>query len=300
MTSNKNFKKSEPHYLIIPAAGLGTRMREVNPDIPKEMLPIGNKPAIQYAVEEGISAGIKNIIIIISKQKEIIRQYFEDKTSIEKIRQVCSLTFLYQKKPLGESDAISYAKNIVGSHSVGIINPDNIYFPAPGILNVLKSIYCRYKTDVIALVDVKRENAAGLSNAGRVDIEPANDHIYRIKKFYQKGKGHFVPRFKGELRSCAMSISGPHIFEFIEKLRDTIKAKEFTNTPVHCLTLKEKGFLGCHFQGTFFDIGNPIGYEQCLEYIQKNIHNHTNVSVHQSPEPHGSGVGRIYRKNRSV
>ena len=64
--------------LIIPAAGRGTRMKSVNPDIPKEMLPLGNRPAIQYAVEEGISAGIKDIVIIISSVKDIIREYFED------------------------------------------------------------------------------------------------------------------------------------------------------------------------------------------------------------------------------
>jgi UTP--glucose-1-phosphate uridylyltransferase len=61
-------------FLIIPAAGLGTRMRQVTPDLPKELLPVGHKPAIQYTVEEGFSANIKNIIIIISRQKEIIRQ----------------------------------------------------------------------------------------------------------------------------------------------------------------------------------------------------------------------------------
>ena len=65
----------EPEYLIIPAAGRGTRMIEINPDLPKEMLPIGNKPAIQYAVEEGITAGIRNIIIVINRHKEIIRRY---------------------------------------------------------------------------------------------------------------------------------------------------------------------------------------------------------------------------------
>ncbi len=273
-------EQNEPLYLIIPAAGLGTRMRIVNPDIPKEMLPVGHKPVIQYAVEEGLSANIRNILIVISRQKEIIRQYFDDKNfreklfplaneEVEKINKECNLTFLYQKKSLGESDAISYAKDIVGNHSIGIIHPDDIYFLAPRILNVLKSIYCQYKTDVIALVEVKKENAAGLSNSGRVDIEPVNDHIYRIKKFHQKGKGHFVPRFKGELRSCGMSISGPHIFEYIERLRDTIKEGEFTDFPVHTLTLNEKGFLGCHFQGTFFDIGNPKGYEQCLAFIRK-------------------------------
>ena len=115
MALKKVHEKNEPRYLIIPAAGLGTRMRNVDPDLPKEMLLIGNKPAIQYAVEEGLSAGIKNIIIIISRQKDIIRQYFSYKTglnyggstsivgedSLDTLRRKCSFTFLYQEEPLG-------------------------------------------------------------------------------------------------------------------------------------------------------------------------------------------------------
>lgn len=283
LTTCKESKNYAPKYLIIPAAGLGTRMKSVNPDLPKEMLPVGDKPAIQYAVEEGLSADIKNIIIIISDQKEIIRRYFEDiKVSkkmfpdalnkLEQIKAECSITFLYQERQLGESDAISYAKDIVGSHSVAIVYPDNIYFPSPGILKMLKSVYCRYKTDVIALIDVKEENAAGLSNSGKVDIKCLNENVFRIEKFIHKGKGKFIPRFKGELRSCAMSISGSHIFEYIERLRHAIKDGEFTDFPIHNLTLKEKRFLGYHLQGTFFDIGNPKGYELCLRYLERRNH----------------------------
>ena len=103
----------EPRFLVIPAAGLGTRMRSVELDIPKELLLLGNKPAVQYTVEEGLSAEIKKIIIIINKQKEIIRRYFEDRETSQKmypaaaddldeIRRECSFTFLYQKEPKGE------------------------------------------------------------------------------------------------------------------------------------------------------------------------------------------------------
>ncbi len=275
--------ESIPRYLIIPAAGLGTRMRGVGPDLPKELLPVGHKPAIQYAVEEGLSAGIKNIAIIISRKKEIIRHYFEDNKfskkmfplafeELEKIRKESSITFLYQKEPLGESDAISCAENIAGSHPVAIIHPDDIYFPAPGIMKVLTFTYSQYKTDAIALVDMKEINADGFSNSGRVDIVHLNDNIYRVLKFIKKDKGRFIPRFGGELRSCGMSISGSHIFECIERLRSSVKEDEFTNLPVFNLILKEKGVIGCRFQGDLFDIGNPKGYELCLRYItEKSI-----------------------------
>jgi UTP--glucose-1-phosphate uridylyltransferase len=272
-------KQDEPSYLIIPAAGLGTRMRAINPNVPKEMLPIGYKPVIQYAVEEGISAGIKNIVIIINRQKEIIRKYFEDRRlrqemfphaikELEQITEKSSITFLYQKEPLGESDAIGLAKDIVGNHSVAIIYPDNIYFPAPGVLNILKTVFKQYRMDVIALMEVTDKNAHGISNSGRVDLTYLKDTIYRIERFYSKGEGYFAIRFKGELRACGISISGPHIFEYIERLRDTIKEKEFTDFPVRTLILKERGLIGCHLPGTVFDIGNPKGYELCINHVK--------------------------------
>lgn len=261
--------EEEPLYLIIPSAGLGERMKSVDPDIPKEMLPIGNRPAIQYAVEEGLSAGIKNIVIIINRQKEIIWKYFEDKKG--EIERGCSITFLYQKKPMGESDAISLAEDVVGNHATAIIYPDNIYFPAPGALKILKAVFRKYRMDVFALTEVTDENAPGLGNAGRVDLSPFGADVYRIKRFHPKGEGHFVPRFKGELRACGITISGPHIFEYIRKARDLVREGEFTDMPVRNLMLDEKGLLGCRLPGTVFDIGNPKGYELCLSYIKKNI-----------------------------
>jgi len=269
-----------PEYLIIPAAGLGTRMRSVHSALPKEMLPVGRKPAIQYAVEEGVSAGIKNIIIIINRQKEIIREYFEDEKIVaglfpdargvmEEIRKNVTFRFLYQKEPLGESDAIGYAAKAACGRSVAVIHPDDIYFPAPGVLKVLKAVYKRYKKDVLALMEAKKENVDGLGNSGRVNIRQESGDVYRIKEFIPKGGGTFVPRFHGELRSCGMSISGPHIFEYIEKLRSHIRGGEFTNVPVFEAALKDRGLLGCRLPGIFFDIGNPRGYELCSDYVQK-------------------------------
>jgi UTP--glucose-1-phosphate uridylyltransferase len=266
-------------FLIIPAAGLGTRMRQVTPDLPKELLPVGHKPAIQYTVEEGFSASIKNIVIIISRQKEIIRQYFEDNTisknmfphafkELEKIKKGCTFTFLYQKEPLGESDAINYAKDIVGCNSVAIIYPDNLYFPAPGALKILKSAFIKHKKDIVALSKVTDELSRTISNAGRVDIKPLDDSLFNIEKFIPKSPGHFIPRFKGE---CGIYISGPHIFKYIERMKSIIKESELTDTPVRSLILKEKGFWGCRLPGTVFDIGNPEGYELCLEYIRRKI-----------------------------
>jgi UTP--glucose-1-phosphate uridylyltransferase len=270
--------REEPTYLVIPAAGLGTRMRTVNPDVPKEMLIIGKKPAIQYAVEEGLSAGIKNIVIVINRKKEVIRRYFEDRTFREKIypstdaeaddiHSKCKIIFLYQDDPVGEADSIDLASSVVGGQALAIIYPDNIYCPAPGALQILKSVFDRYSHDVAALMTVTDENAEGIGNSGRVTLQPVDQNIYRIEKFHPKGHGHFIPRFKGELRTCGIAIYGSHLFRYIKSARTYWNEGEFTDSFVRDLMLKEKVLLGCRLPGNVFDIGNPKGYELCQKYF---------------------------------
>jgi len=267
-----------PSFLIIPAAGLGTRMRSIDPGLPKEMFPVGGKPAIQYVVEEGLDAGISNIVIIIRKGKEIIRKYFEDEAfrsasypdqqkRMKEIMKQNAFTFLYQDEPTGESDAIALAKEVTGANSIAVMYPDNLYFPAPGALRMLKEVFQRHALDVSALMEVTEINAPGISNAGRVDIVPLEENVFRIDRILPKGEGYFISRFEGELRTCGIAITGPHLFDYIERARSTVTSGEFTDVPVRELMLAERTLLGCRLPGTVFDIGNPEGYRLCLRYV---------------------------------
>ncbi|GBE04503.1 MAG TPA: hypothetical protein ENG95_06050 [Nitrospirae bacterium] len=249
--------------LIIPSAGLGTRMKKAAQGVPKELLPVGDRPAIEYAVDEGISAGIENIVIVISKDKEVIKEHFKN------FQGPASISFLYQKELLGESDAISYAKEAAAGHAVAVIYPDNIYLPAPGALKRLMAVYSRYNTDMIALNEVTEEISHGLSNSGRVDVSHMQDDVFRIKNFYDKTRERFVLRQKTELRACGIYISGPFIFDYIERSRRVIHDGELTDITVRKMILEDKGMLGCKLPGQVFDIGSPVGYKQCVEYISK-------------------------------
>ncbi|MEW6584268.1 MAG: sugar phosphate nucleotidyltransferase [Nitrospirota bacterium] len=257
----------KPQYLIIPAAGLGKRMRDVHPGMSKEMLPIGDKPAIAYAVEEGLSAGISDIVIILSRRKEDVRRYLEDsfKSAYDPLP---TFDFLYQKEPRGEADAISLAKEFVGDHAAAIVYPDNIYFPPPGALKILKQVFLDRKTDVVALMEVNASNAEGLGNSGKVDLEPLGDGLFRIKKFHPKGSGSYPLTSVRELRTCGISISGPHLLDYIEKAREVTGDEEFIDLHFREIMIGERELLGCLLPGTVFDIGNPKGYEQCLKYLQ--------------------------------
>ena len=248
-----------PLCLVIPAAGLGTRMKSVDPNLPKELLPIASKPAIQYAIEEGIDAGVEQIIIIISRKKEVIRERLS--------RLPLPLTFLYQEEPQGESDAIALAEPIVGNHPLAVIYPDNLYLPAPGVLRHLQEVYREYETDVIALSAVTQTNAMATGNSGRVDLQYEVGDLYRIRHFHLKGPGHFIPRFSEEYRTCGIMVAGSHFFEAIRRTRGSVDQGEFTDEPVRELILKERGLWGLRVPGTVFDIGNPKGYSYCLSLI---------------------------------
>jgi len=267
----------KPEYLVIPAAGLGTRMQSVDPDLPKELLPVGPQPAIQYAVDEAVSVGIEKIIIIISTQKTMIRRYFEDDAfrdarfpamskRMAKIERTTSVSFLYQEEPRGEADAIGLASDIIGPHSVAVFYPDNVYFPAPGALKALIDVFKQSGKDVIGLTEAG--DAEGLGNSGRVDLKPAGEPVYQITRFYPKGPGSFVPRFSGELRTCGIAVYGAHLFDYIRRARESSKDREITDDTVRLLMIRDMEILGCHLQGRLFDIGNPQGYRDCLWYIQ--------------------------------
>jgi UTP--glucose-1-phosphate uridylyltransferase len=250
---------NRPRFLVIPAAGKGTRMKPVDPHLPKELLPIGSKAAIRYALEEGLDAGIEHFVIILSREKETIRSHLSNSA--------LAITYLYQERPLGESDAIALAEPVVGNHPLAIIYPDNLYLPAPGALKLLTETFLQHALDVIGLSPVTLENASKISNSGRVDLSQKTGNLYRIKRFVPKGPGHFKPRFTLELRACGMMVSGAHIFEAIGRMRPTVQHGEFTDEPVKNLLLKEKGLLGYRLPGTVFDIGNPDGYAVCVQHL---------------------------------
>jgi UTP--glucose-1-phosphate uridylyltransferase len=230
-------------------------MRSVNPYLPKELLPLGGKPAIQYAIEEGVHAGAEKIIIIISPQKEVLRHRLSNlQTHID---------FVYQQEPRGEADAIALAEPLAGGHDLGIIYPDNLYLPAPGGLKYLKTVYAKTGIDVLALSPVSRLNSTAVGNSGRVDLMNQEADIYRILRFHAKAPGYFRPRFTVELRTCGMMVTGPHLFGFIRRARENWRQGEFTDEPVRLLLLKERGLLGVRLPGSVHDIGNPEGYAFC-------------------------------------
>ena len=120
----------------------------------------------------------------------------------------------------------------------------------------------------IALSKVNKVNSHAFGNSGRVDLSHIDKDLYSITKFYDKSPGSFVPRWDNELRTCGISISGPHLFDYIKRARPKDLQNEFTDGPVRSLILQERTILGLKLSGNIYDIGFPLGYEFCCNQIR--------------------------------
>jgi len=268
------------NYLIITAAGQGTRMKEVNPNLPKEMLSIGNKPAILYSVEEAVSAQIENIIIVLNRDKDTIKNYFEDKNfvkqiypntlkNIDIIKSKCNIYFVYQYEPKGEIDAICKAKDIIGNNPFAVIYPDDIHFPPGYALNSICNAYSKFKKDIVGLTTFSQKNSSLIGNTGKVNLKKYDENIYKIIEFLPKTMESFVLRYKNELRACGLMVYHENAFKYIKDIEKKITSKECTDIELRTEMMNDRIFLGYKLNSDFFDIGNPNGYKKCLTYIQK-------------------------------
>lgn len=275
--------------LILPAAGLGTRMRGIiaglpglPPDLPKELLPIRGRPAIQYALAEAVAAHIPEAICILRPGKDLVRRVIEEPPfcahlfpeaapELEGILKRLRVRFLYQPEPLGECDAIALAREFAESGPFAVLYPDNVRLPgpatpdAPGAVAELCAAFASCPRDLVGLMPVTAENAPRISDSGRVDLARTDEPgLWRIRSFLPKGSGHFTPRWPLEWRTCGVYVALPHWFEWIERTRAAGFAGELTDGKVRRAML-EAGveFFGVELSGELHDVGNPEGYGGC-------------------------------------
>ena len=275
-----------PATLLVPAAGLGARMLLTHPGRPKEMLPVGGRPAVQHALAQGLAAGCRRAVVVLRPGKEALERWILEPTScvgqspeaiaeMTRIRDQLDIRVVHQPQPLGECDALACCRSLVLPGPMAVLYPDNIHAPLspqdPGPLQILARALEDCATDVVALVDPGPANP-GVSNSGRVDLADSGAPHPRILAFPPKGPGGFRQRFPGEMRSCGMYLALPHFFEFIERARALYAplgpGNELTDGKVRRVMLAAGlPIHGAILPGEVFDIGNPAGYAQCRERL---------------------------------
>jgi len=261
---------------VIPAAGFGTRFLPATKSQPKEMLPVVDKPTIQYVVEEAVASGITDILMIIGKGKRAIEEHFDRSVELEMllsgkdkhnelqvikgITEIADITFVWQKESNGLGDAIRYAKNHINNEPFAILLGDTIMEPFSGVpvTRQLMDVFDKYKGPVVALEEVNPED---VSKYGVIDGEKITDKIYQVKSFVEKPDINQAP---SNLAIASRYIFTSEIFDYLAKVKPG-KNNEIQLTDAMQMMVKHEKMYGLRFDGIRHDIGNK------LDFLKTNV-----------------------------
>jgi UTP--glucose-1-phosphate uridylyltransferase len=259
---------------VIPAAGFGTRFLPATKSQPKEMLPIVDKPTIQFVVEEAVAAGITDILMIIGKSKRAIEEHFdrsyeleeelEDKGKLEELAQIRRISsmadvhFVWQKELKGLGDAVYHARHHVNGEPFLLLLGDTVIQSQHSIAGQLVELYERYNETVVALEAVDPEKVERYGVIGGTQIDAG---LHLINRLVEKPKREEAP---SNLVIAARYVFSPKIFGYIEKTPPG-KNGEIQLTDAMQLMLKDMAMYGLVFDGKRHDIGNK------LDFLKTNV-----------------------------
>ncbi len=257
---------------VIPAAGLGTRVLPATKAMPKEMLTIVDKPAIQYIVEEAVNSGIKDICIILSRGKSIVEDHFDRSPELEiklknsgkdkaldeilGIANLANITYVRQQEPKGLGHAISCAKAFVGDDDFAVLYGDDVILGDYPCCRQLVDQYEKYGLGCVCMKEVPFEQVTRYSSL-KVDL--LENNVYKVSDMIEK------PATK-ELAFSNFSILGRcvlpnEIFDILDKIPKGAGG-EYQLTDAMKILAQTKGMIGVDFVGTRYDMGNKLGIMQ--------------------------------------
>ena len=262
---------------IIPAAGYGTRMLPITKAIPKEMLPVGNKPVIHYVVEEAVKAGITDILIVVSRGKEAIIEYFDRNPELEaqleakgkwelleEIRAISSIAnihFIRQPEMKGLGDAVLCGRAFVGNDPFALLLGDTIIRSKPDLMCELAKAAVENDLSAVAIEGVSRKKATRYGVCGGKQI---SENLFALDSMIEKPAEADIPvvfNIKGEQAEdpfafAARYVFKPEIFQFLAEQR-TGYGGEIQLTDSMKKLLESDGFVGVQLQGRRLDVGSP-------------------------------------------
>ena len=253
---------------VIPAAGLGSRFLPVTKSVPKELLPILDKPMLQYVVEEAAEAGIERVIVVTSRGKESIAAYFQAMPDLEerladsgatalaaKVRaaaEIAQVSFVIQEQPLGLGHAVLTAEEAVAGEPFVVILPDDIIAHSPGVVAQMLKVHENTGGGVVAVEPMPWER---VHNYGVVDATPVNDRVHQIHGLVEKPSRQEAP---SNLTIVGRYILPPEIFDHLRRTPPGTNG-EIQLTDALLLLLEHYELYAYEFLGTRYDGGTPLG-----------------------------------------
>jgi len=254
---------------VIPAAGWGVRFLPLTKEQPKEMLPVIDKPVIQYVVEEAVKAGIEDIIIVTGRHKRTIEDHFDHsfeleailqngnrREHLEKIKNLCNLAnihYIRQKEPKGLGDAVYQARHHVGNEPFAVMLGDTIHVSDVPVVKQLMEVHKRTGKSVIAVERVPGEK---VKDYGVLDAVKVDDRLYQINDLVEKPSPAEAP---SDLCIAGTYVLTPGIFECIERTKPGHNG-ELQLTDALRLLRENEGMLAWEFVGKRYDIGDIPGW----------------------------------------
>ena len=253
---------------VIPAAGLGSRFLPVTKSVPKELLPILDKPMLQYVVEEAAEAGIERVIVVTSRGKESIAAYFQAMPDLEerladsgatalaaKVRaaaELAQVSFVIQEQPLGLGHAVLTAEEAVAGEPFVVILPDDIIAHSPGVVAQMLVVHENTGGGVVAVEPMPWER---VHNYGVVDATPVDDRVHQIHGLVEKPSRQEAP---SNLTIVGRYILPPEIFDHLRRTPPGTNG-EIHLTDALLLLLEHYELYAYEFLGTRYDGGTPLG-----------------------------------------
>jgi UTP--glucose-1-phosphate uridylyltransferase len=255
---------------VFPVAGLGTRFLPATKAIPKEMLPLVDKPLIQHAVEEARAAGIEDIIFVTSQGKSAIEDHFDINGDLNKVLETRGkldmldavrateigsgkLFYTRQQQPLGLGHAVWCARKLVGDEPFAVLLPDDVVLAGTPCLQQMVEAYNEVGGNIVAVVDVPREHT---SRYGILDVESDDGRLAAVKGLVEKPKPEVAP---STLSIIGRYILQPELFGHLDR-QERGAGNEIQLTDSMARLIGTQPFHGLRFQGTRYDCGDRVGF----------------------------------------
>jgi UTP--glucose-1-phosphate uridylyltransferase len=266
---------------IFLVAGYGTRFLPATKNMPKEMLPVVDKPVVQYLVEEAVNSGIEEIIFVTGRGKRSIEDHFDKSFELEynlveknkqalledvkSISHLAKFAYVRQPSPKGDGDALLQARHLIGNEPVAVFFGDDLIDARVPAIKQLIDVYEKYKDPVICLERVPKDQ---VSKYGVIGGKKVDQKVYEIKQFVEKPKEGDAP---SNLAAVGKYIITKDVFKAIEKSGTSKDGEKRLADGFISLLNQNKPIYGCEFTGKRFDCGSKLGFlKATVEYGLKH------------------------------
>jgi UTP--glucose-1-phosphate uridylyltransferase len=269
------------HKAVFPVAGFGTRFLPVTKATPKEMLPVVDKPLIQYAVEEAIAAGITQLIFVTGRGKRVIEDHFDKSYEIEDVLKArgdqtlldlvqgikpshVECVYVRQPEPLGLGHAVLCAEKLVGDEPFAVVLADDLLDGEPPVLTQMVRLFSHYDCSIVAVEEIEPQDSKAY---GVVDGRYWDERVISVSGIVEKPSPDAAPSCIGVAGRYVLM---PGIFEHLRSQQPGIDGEIQLSDGIQSM-LKEEQVLAYHFLGTRFDCGGKLGYlKATVEYALRH------------------------------